>query len=311
LSLEDFFLAFRRFVARRALPKTLYSDNAPTFKAAKSLLEAHYGKEIVLWKNICPLSPNWGGWWERLVRSVKSSLKKTVGRSLITRKTLETILPEIEACVNSRPLTYIAEQSKVLTPSHFLIGRGTPFDSCEVDKFEQMVNLLERNQIEESITKQFWEFWKTEYLRNLPPLTHKSKKTSNNLKTGSVVLIKNEKKPRLIWSLGKVNKLFKGIDGRVRAVELKTEKGILIRSINHLCLLEEPTVASPLDVTLTGKSGDQNKESDSLTDKDLDMESELVSSDVSYEKHVGTRLKDSCVQTRSGRTVKPVKRMDV
>ena len=40
LSLDDFLLAFRRFVARRALPNILYSDNAKTFKAAKSLLQS-------------------------------------------------------------------------------------------------------------------------------------------------------------------------------------------------------------------------------------------------------------------------------
>ena len=88
LVVDDFLLAFRRFVARRALPNIIYSDNAKTFKAAKSLLQSYFCKEIVWWKNICPLSPNWGGWWERLVRSVKSALKKTLGKSSVSRREL-------------------------------------------------------------------------------------------------------------------------------------------------------------------------------------------------------------------------------
>ncbi|GFO25744.1 hypothetical protein PoB_005224900 [Plakobranchus ocellatus] len=197
LSVDDFILTFRRFVARRALPSIIYSDNAKTFKAANSLLQSHFGKEIVCWKNICPLSPNWGGWWERLVGSVKSSLRKSLGRQTVNKVDIETILREIEACVNSRPLMHIAEKGKILAPSHFLIGRATPLTSTELNNFEQVINLSEREELEESLTERFWQIWKTEYLRNLPPLTLKSKKTNNSLQLGSVVLIRDEKKPRM------------------------------------------------------------------------------------------------------------------
>ncbi|RUS75782.1 hypothetical protein EGW08_016443 [Elysia chlorotica] len=205
--------------------------------AHKRLTE--FGKEIVHWKNICPLSPNWGGWWERLVRSVKSSLKKSLGRQTVARIELETILPEIEACVNSRPLIYVAEKGKILTPSHFLIGRATPLTSAELENFGQVINLSARDEFEESLTEQFWQIWKSEYLRNLPPLTLKSKKSNNCLELDTVVLIVDEKKPRMWWVLGKVVKLYKGIDGKVRAVQLKTQKGLITRSINHICLLED------------------------------------------------------------------------
>ena len=102
LSLEDFLLAFKRFSARRGQPSFIYSDNAKTFRAAHNLLQREAEHTGIVWKFSVPLAPWWGGWWERLIRSVKSALRKTLGKRLVTRIQLETILEEIEACVNSK-----------------------------------------------------------------------------------------------------------------------------------------------------------------------------------------------------------------
>ena len=53
---------------------------------------------------ILPLSPWWGGFYERLVRTVKLCLKKTSGKSFVTFEELQTILCEIEMAINNRPL---------------------------------------------------------------------------------------------------------------------------------------------------------------------------------------------------------------
>ena len=239
LSLEDFILAFRRFVSRRSLPSIIYTDNARTYKAASATMQARFGKEIVCWKNICPLSPNWGGWWERLVRTVKSALKKSLGKQSVPKTELSTLLPEIEACVNSRPLSYVSDSGVVLTPSHFLIGRGTPLSAVELDKFENITTLSARYEFEEALSKQFWKLWQQDYLRNLPRVTAKKDFVKGCLRVGSVVLIKDDKKSRIARALGKVLHLFEGIDGKIRAVRLQTEKGTLVRSIQQLCLLED------------------------------------------------------------------------
>lgn len=107
LSVQDFLLSFRRFVARRGLPVVIYSDNAKTFVKGQTKLLELYGSECPTWKFIAPWAPWWGGWWEKLVGSVKSALKKSVARASLTRQELETVLHEIEACINSRPLTYV------------------------------------------------------------------------------------------------------------------------------------------------------------------------------------------------------------
>ena len=65
----------------------------------------------------------------------KESLKKTVGLKSLERTELETLLTEVEACLNSRPLTFVRDDidnGHPLTPSHFLLGRGNHLDkvSC-------------------------------------------------------------------------------------------------------------------------------------------------------------------------------------
>ena len=96
LSLGDFMLAFRRFAARRGMPSEMHPDNAPTFKGADSLLQRYFGHLAPAWKYIVPLSPWLGGWWEKLVRSVKSGLRKTLGKRCLMRIELETVTHEVE-----------------------------------------------------------------------------------------------------------------------------------------------------------------------------------------------------------------------
>ena len=88
LSSEAFMLAFRPFTSRRGLPVTLLSDNARTFKSAsKDIVKISRAKEVthymanngVTWKFIVERAAWWGGFWERLIQTVKCTLKKVIG----------------------------------------------------------------------------------------------------------------------------------------------------------------------------------------------------------------------------------------
>ena len=130
MSHDDCLLAFRRFSARRDLPSVIYSDNAKTFISMSNQMQQIFGVLTPQWKFIVPHAPWWGGWWERLVRSVKLALRKTLEIKCLTRCELETTLHEIEVCINSRPLTFAGEDphySRPLTLSHFLIARTAGF----------------------------------------------------------------------------------------------------------------------------------------------------------------------------------------
>ena len=67
----------------------------------------------------------WGGIFERMIKSTKRCLRKIVGQAKLSYDELITALTEIEAVVNSRPLTYLSPEDleEPLTPSHFLCGR--------------------------------------------------------------------------------------------------------------------------------------------------------------------------------------------
>ena len=58
-----------------------------------------------------------------LVGLVKQTLRKSIGTKLLDWDELATLLTEIEAIINTRPLTYVFEDFESgfpLTPAHFL-----------------------------------------------------------------------------------------------------------------------------------------------------------------------------------------------
>ena len=242
LEVADCVLALRRFFARRGLPSILYSDNAKTFKGTERVMIEAYGTVFPKWKNIAPRSPWWGGWWERLIRSVKSALKKTIGNRCLTKVELETTLCEVEACINCRPLTFVGDEidsTRPLTPSHFLVGRNLGFQTV-VDENEVEVSqehLSEIELIRQRRLELFWSVWSKDYLRNLPPVVNGFGK-QGNVGVGSIVLIREDNIPRMKWPLGVITRVFPGKDGLVRSVEVKTVNGLLVRPIQRLHDLE-------------------------------------------------------------------------
>lgn len=116
---QAFLRTFKRFISRRGVPDCLISDNAKTFKAGSQelqtmktkLLETNVSEQFlanhsITWKFITERAPWWEGFYERLIGLVKRCLKKTIGKVCLKMIELNTILTEVEAVLNSRPLTY-------------------------------------------------------------------------------------------------------------------------------------------------------------------------------------------------------------
>lgn len=135
LTAQDFLLAFRRFASRRGLPATIQSDNAKTFRSSsKEIRNITRSPEVssylvnnqISWNFIVERAPWWGGYWERLVRSVKAPHHKVIGRTTLSYDELNTLLTEIEGVLNARPLTYVYDDresiSYPLTPSSLIYG---------------------------------------------------------------------------------------------------------------------------------------------------------------------------------------------
>lgn len=300
LSLSDCNFAIRRFAARRGFPSVFYSDNAQTFVAVSLRLRQNFGPFAPNWKFIVPRAPWWGGWWERLIRSVKSSLRKTFGVRRLSRCELETTLCEVEACVNSRPLTFVGDEvdaTPPLTPSHFLIGRpaGVKVEGVENQGISECAHdLHSREQVRLERLDKFWKIWSSDYIRNLPP-TFKGFLPKCNVKKGSVVLVKEDNVPRMSWPLGVVEETFPGHEGIIRSVNVRTSRGVVCRPVQKLHELE---ISSPIDV------------------KDVKLKSDSSEINVSNgaqapSKNVSSNDCFKVVYTRVGRAVKPPMKLDL
>ena len=313
LSLPDCILAIRRFIARRGIPSIFYSDNAKTFVSASHLLQQHYGPQAPQWKFIVPRAPWWGGWWERLVRSVKSALRKSLGVKCLSKSELETNLFEVEACINSRPLTFVGEEPDIaspLTPSHFLIGRTSGFQpeiieehtSCVTSKDLCMKEFARQRQLEK-----FWKQWSSDYIKSLPH-TVKGFNSDCNLKKGSVVLVSEDYVPRLSWPLGVIVDIFPGKDGFVRSVDVRTAKGVINRPVQRIHDLE---IISSCDISFEDNVPCNN------SDENMMFLNDTMSFDNSVYQEDSNSVQPAFVPTntmqytRSGRAVKAPVKLDL
>ena len=178
-SIDDFLLAFRRFVSRRGLCRVVFSDNAKTFKRAdKDLciwnrlvnnekLAEFVNEKRIEWKFIADQAPWWGGMWERMVRSVKDKLKVTCGRAMLTFDQLRTVLTEVEAILNSRPLSYVPDETKeVVTPAHLIVGRRLttiPPPTSTAERLGGNIDVGKKWRNRLMLINRFWKAWRNDY----------------------------------------------------------------------------------------------------------------------------------------------------
>ena len=266
LTVETFLLAFRRFSSRRSLPKIIVSDNASTYLAAadelQQLLHSEQltevmGRRGILWRFIPKRTPWYGGWWERLIGLTKMSLKKVLGRSRVSLPVLQTLVVEVEAILNDRPLTYVSPDpgdEEPLTPAHLLHGHriiSLPHERIEEQHLEDptfgsLTDINRRAQLQSFLLNQFRSRWRHEYLTSLREY-HRTSGTNKrqHIKPGDVVLIHDDA-PRITWRLAVIEELIRGKDGLVRAANIRTAQGRTNRPITKLIPLE---VSQPSDVT--------------------------------------------------------------
>ena len=286
LNVDSFLLAFCRFVGRRGLPATLLSDSATTFRSSSKEIQSicrsselfHYlTNNRTSWKFIVPKAPWWGGFWERMVQTVKRSLRKVVGRAVLRFDELNTLLIEIESIINGRPLTYIFDDSEgisyPLTPAHLLYGRrlvtspsATHFEIISTNR-----SLTRQAKNQRYLLSQFVNRWKKDYLLNLREFrVVKLKGQGCCVKVGDIVLLKDENVRRVFWKLAKIVELLRGKDNIARAalINVAVDNGppkILKRSIKQLIPIEvtssegrESDASSDLSEDHTGDAGDMS-----------------------------------------------------
>ncbi|XP_035232637.1 uncharacterized protein LOC118204419 [Stegodyphus dumicola] len=102
-----------------------YNDCGPSLPKNEAVAH-HLTQASIEWHFIPPASPHFGGIWEAAIKSTKYHCKRVIGETLLTFEELTTLLAQIEAILNSRPLCSVNNTDidciNILTPSHFLTG---------------------------------------------------------------------------------------------------------------------------------------------------------------------------------------------
>ncbi|XP_058820084.1 uncharacterized protein LOC131682540 [Topomyia yanbarensis] len=164
-------LALRNFMARRGVPREIFSDHGTNFQgASREMREAlravdmekmmqEFESTETTWKFIPPASPHMGGSWERLIQTVKRNLNAINPPNRINDEELLNIFIEIENIVNSRPLTHVAledDNSAALTPNHFLLGSSSGLKP--VASLDESCRTLRHGwKTSQAITNSFWK----------------------------------------------------------------------------------------------------------------------------------------------------------
>ena len=104
------------------------------------------------------------------------------------------------------------------------------------DLTDVSINRLNRWQLVQRLTQDFWKQWSREYLIRLQSRPKWLSK-KQNMQAGDLVIIKDANLPPTKWRLGRVTKSYQGSDGVVRVVDLQTAAGSCTRPIHELCRL--------------------------------------------------------------------------
>ncbi|XP_055589375.1 uncharacterized protein LOC129741652 [Uranotaenia lowii] len=214
LTTDRFIQALRRFVARRGKCAEILSDNGTNFVGARNkmreLLELlrdrshrdQVAKECansgIQWSFSPPSAPHFGGLWEAAVRSAKNHLLRVLGEEPVSPEDFNTLLVQVEACLNSRPLTPCSDDPNdldPLTPAHFLIGSSLQ-EVPDENVLDVPFNRLSKCQQVQKRFQQFWKRWRREYLCQLQART-KRWKSPVGINEGMLVVLKDENLPPL------------------------------------------------------------------------------------------------------------------
>lgn len=172
-------------------------------------------------------------------------MKALMREQVLDDEGLNTLMCEVEAIVNGRPITKLSDDPRdlePLTPNHLLLLRAGP--AVPPGTFTKYDNHGKRRWRQvQYLTDVFWRRWVREYL---PSLQERQKwhKKQRNFAVDDIVLVYDDNKPRNSWPLGRILEVYTNSkDGLVRSVKLKTSTSELVRPVHKIVLLEAAAVS--------------------------------------------------------------------
>lgn len=256
ISTANFLACFKRFIARRGLPTDIFCDNGGCFRGAKNELtrlyelqnsQAHqtqvqnFATQQGIAFHFTPsYSPVFAGLAEAAVKSMKFHLKRILQNYVLTYEQFNTVLCQIEAVLNSRPLLPVVADDvndfSYLTPGHWLIGTAlTSFPERNV--VDLPTNRIKFWDLCNKIKTQFWNVWHKYYLNTLQ-CRPKWRDSMPNVKEGNLVILREPNSPPLSWPMARIVKVYPGKDNKVRVVDVITpNKKVYKRSLSNISIL--------------------------------------------------------------------------
>ncbi|XP_061891197.1 uncharacterized protein LOC133641474 isoform X1 [Entelurus aequoreus] len=258
LDTSCFINALRRFLAIRGPVKLIRSDRGTNFiSACKELkipsnidntsVEKFLSDQDCRWMFNVPHASHMGGPWERMIgvaRRILDAMFLQLGTSKLTHEGLSTLMAEVTAIINARPLVPVStdpDDPQILSPATLLTQKVSP-STAPVGDWVKDLHKQQWRQIQH-LAQTFWNKWKKQYLSTLQP-RRKWHSPHPNLLPGSVVLLKDDQLKRNHWPLGLITQVFPSKDGRVRKVEIKVSRKdgtkVFLRPVTETILLMAP-----------------------------------------------------------------------
>ena len=254
LDTSSFLNVLRRFISRRGQPQLIRSDNGTNLVGGNAELKKSIGewnqneiRNSLQQKNIewifhPPTASNFGGVWEREIRTARKVLNALLleQRIKLSDDNLSTLMCEVEAIMNQRPLTTVSDDPldpQPLTPNHLLLTQSLTKTTFPPGLFSPNDTYTRRRWRQvQYITDVFWKRWRKEYISQLQ-LRQKWIRPSRNFIVGDIVLISQANAPRNQWPMGRITSVKMDRDGKVRVVRVKTTDSEIERPINKLVLI--------------------------------------------------------------------------
>ncbi|XP_077301766.1 uncharacterized protein LOC143922414 [Arctopsyche grandis] len=240
LTSNAFIDALKRFVSRRGLVAEVWSDNGTNFvggeRALRQLVSSKQFKNAAMnfstahhikWRFIPPRSPHFGGLWEAAVKTMKRHLTRIAGNVSLTYEALNTLVIQIEAVMNSRPLTPMSSDPGdliPLTPGHFFAVSLQTTTTDAAALLEAMVTGVHHTPSTTS-----------------PPRCQGGAKLAAGRPSGGSGGSGGS------WPMGRVTQVHPGHDGAVRVVTLRTQKGVIKRASRRVARLPIDQQIQPAD----------------------------------------------------------------
>lgn len=168
-----------------------------------------------------------GGVWERMIgisRRILNSMLMQTSSSRLTHEVLSTLMAEVTAIINARPLVPISSDPDspfLLTPASLLTQKVCTYPPPPGTFDSKDLHRQQWRQVQH-LANTFWNRWRCEYL---PTLQNRSKwqDVRPNLKKGDLVLLKDSQVKRNEWPMALVTMTFPDQDGKVRKLNSRSQ----------------------------------------------------------------------------------------